>query len=192
MDGISSQIVSFLASFKTFFFFALAFIVFGAGFLFLFQVLPPKVFLLKLINADFNNINNSFRFLVFSYIVGLLLYVFSLLCFRGWYNYIKPLLLKIHRKQKSETQGGVNDVEIIVYLEKHPGVSDIYTLQLLFSLISYLLFSFFASIIFFFALGHYIWIFIIIALLLFKIGLSANASVNAFGNQIKDVISKAK
>lgn len=192
MNSISSQIISFLASFKTFFFFVLAFIVFGAGFLFVFQTLPSKIFPFDLIVADLNNINNPLRFLVFAYIVGLLLYAFSLLCFRGWYNYVQPLLSKISRKQKSETQSGINDVEIIVYLEKHPGVSDVYTLQLFYSLICYLLFSFFAFITFFFACGPYIWIFIIITLLLFKLGLSANTSVNAFGNQIKDVISKTK
>ncbi len=190
-NGIS-QIVSFLASFKTFFFFVLAFMIFGSCFLFLFQVLPSNFPLPNFVTTNFGGMDNTFRFLVFAYIIGLLFYAFSLLCFRGWYNYIQPLLLKIFRKQKSDTQSKVNDVEIIVYLEQHPGVSDVYTLQLFYSLISYLLFSLFAFVTLFFACGFHVWIFVLITLLLFKLGLSSNASVNAFGNQIKDVISKGK
>lgn len=190
MNGISSQIVSFLASFKTFFFFVLAFIIFGSGLLFLFQFLPSRIFLFDFLIADLNS--NTFQFLVFAFIIGLLLYAFSLLCFRGWYNYVKPLFLKIFRKQKNNTPSTVNDVEIIVYLEQHPGVSDVYSLQLFYSLISYLLFSLFSFITLFFACGLYFWIFLIVTLILFKLGLSANLSANAFADQIKDVINKTK
>ncbi|MEK7149191.1 MAG: hypothetical protein AAB796_02225 [Patescibacteria group bacterium] len=192
INDISSQAISFLSSFKTFFFFVLAFVTFGSGFLFLFQLFPSKFFLVDFFAFDLGGVDNTFRFLVFAFLVGLLLYAFSLICFRSWYNYLQPLFLKIIRKHKNDTRSEINDVEIIVYLEHHSGVSDVYTLQLFYSLISYLLFSLFAFITFFFACGFYFWISIVITLLLFKLGLSANASVNAFGNQIKDVINKFK
>lgn len=185
------QVISFLSSFKTFFFFTLAFIVFGSAFLFLSYILPYK-FILESKMVDLGGTENIFQFLVFSYIGGLLLYGFSLLCFRGWYRFLQPQLLKLFNGKQSNASNEINDVEIIVYLEQHPGVSDVYTLQLFYSLITYLLFSLSAFVTLFFGCGLYMWILIFVTLLLFALGLSADKSVNVFGGQTKDVINKTR
>ena len=83
------------------------------------------------------------------------------------------------------------DVERNFSLVKLPSIDLVWIGRIGF-LVQLVTFSLFAFITFFFACGFYVWIFILITLLLFKFGLSANTTVNAFGNQIKDVINKAK
>lgn len=191
-NNILEQATSFLASFKTFFFYTLTFIIFGSASLFLFQLLPNDYQLFEIVEIDFSSSQITFQFLVLSYIAGLILYAFSFLCYRSWYRFIQPQLSKIFKQAIHSNATEINDVEIIVYLEKHSGVADVYTLQLFYSLITRLLFSLVAFGTIFFAYDLYAWILGFITLLLFALGLSADKSVNEFGNQIKDVINKSK
>lgn len=208
MNGI----ISFLSSFKAFFFYTLAFLIFGAAFLFLSQSLCQgstlcgllvsfKPSLCNFVKADFNTFGNRIQFLVFSYIGGLLLWVFGRLCFskrlRRWLD--KRALEKEKRKVKQEEKQPcpkcvkINDVGIYIFLEKHNLVTDIYTLELFHSAIIRLLFSIIVLATIFFSSWPYVLASTPIAIvLLFKIGRIADKSVNEFSDQIKEVIHETE
>lgn len=189
MSTIEQAAVSFLSGFKIFFFHALAFLAFGSAFIFLSQSLCRDGWICNnylgnlSFGINFENRIDVVKFLLFSYIVGLLLYAFSRLVFsktlRGFFD--KHIFKK---KEYSNGEQKLNDIEILVYLESHPLVKDFYLMQLFYSFIVRLLFGFFAISTILFAPLLWLLGFMITGALFF-LNLAADNEVQSLSGQIK-------
>lgn len=192
-NGFLQQILSFLSNFKAFFFFVIAFIVFGSAFLFLFQ--PPcekgwlcNNYIKPIFSSGVFNFDGSigiFKFLIFSYIVGLLLYEFSRLIIKVVRYIVVP---KINEEKKGERP---NDIDFYIYLGGRDFARDIYMLQIFYSSIARLLLG---------TVGLAVILFSSQSLLLFLpsviisftfliwINISADRVVHALDGQIKEIM----
>ncbi len=194
MNGITQQIVSFLSSFKAFFFFVIAFIVFGSAFLFLSQPLCEKGWLCNnylkpVFSSDvfnFGGAMGTFKFLIFSYVIGLLLYEFS------------RLIIKVVRYIASKINGGnnekeerPNDIDIYIYLGSRDIARDIYMLQIFYSSVTRLLLGTIGlAVILFSSQSSFLFLFSVVISFSFLIWINMNAdsAVHALGKQIKEII----
>lgn len=155
---LESLLTYLLSSIKTLVLYVLILVIFGFAFLFTKDPLcngDNICALLELKSLAFTKIDlgdwtNIVRSLVFSYIVGLLLYIFGVWCFRlfRWLDLWQVRRWRIEKKlgggNETALEKIINDAEISEYLEKHPHVADIYTLEQIHSTITRPLFSFFS------------------------------------------------
>lgn len=197
MIGIPQQIVSFLSSFKAFFFFTIAFIVFGSAFLFLSQPLCEKGWLCNnylqpILGSNIFNFADSvgiIKFLIFAYIVGLLIYEFSRLIFKI-VRYIPD------RKQKEEKKRErPNDIDIYTFLGGRDLARDIYMLQVFYSSVARLLLGTVGLAVILFSPQS--WILFLLSIIvsfvfLIWINVSADGTVHALGEQIKDIMKNGE
>lgn len=205
MSDISKQTISFLASFKIFFFNILIFLLFGIVFLFLAQSIcgesticgfirsaNPSLF--DLTKVDFSTPENTTRTLTFSYILGLLLWAFARLCFsRRLRRFFDHDTLDNTKKGTEKMPTG--DVDIYIFLGKKDNslVADVHFLNLFQSSIVRLLFAIITlSVIFFAPMTHLIFLLGVgsIIILLFVLNITTDREVNAFGQQIRNRIKK--
>ena len=193
MNSIGQGVVSFLSSFKAFFFFILAFLIFGSAFLFLSQPLCEKGWLCSsYLKPIFSSIVFNFderidivKFFILSYIVGLLLYEFSRLIFKG----VRLLDRESNEKERP------NDIDIYIYLESHELARDIYMLQIFYSSIARLLLGTVGiAVILFSTQPMILYLLSVLATFVFLIWLnrSADSAVHALGKQIKDIIENGE
>lgn len=193
MNGIAQQIVSFLSSFRAFFFHTLAFVIFGSAFLFLSQSLCENGWLCNYlmpatIDIDFEERVGVVKFSIFSYIVGLFLYGFSRLVFsKSFRGFLDKRCFK--KKEEEGVKKRPNDIQIFAYLENHPLSRDIYVMQLFYSLIIRLLFGFVVISTFFFSPALLL-LGIIISIALFFLNISADNEVQNLSSQIQGVITE--
>lgn len=192
-----------LSGIKTvdFFGYTMTFIIFGSALLFslnLLSIIPDKYIIF------------NFQFFVFSYIIGLSLYAFSVICFRVYYNYFqkkedkdKSAPTEEEKKEKEEIEKEakkINDIDLIIYRNRkeHSLVEDTHKHLNLFSINVRLLFSIFVVIgfvilysffksSFVFAIAY---IFVIYCL--FRLGVSADNDERDFSGQIKTNIAKER
>jgi len=193
MNGIAQQIVSFLSSFKVFFFHTLAFVIFGSAFLFLSQSFCENGWLCNYlmpatIDFGFGGRVDVIKFLIFSYIVGLLLYAFSHLVFsKSFRGFLDKHYFK--KKEKEGNKKQPNDIQIFAYLENHPLSRDVYLMQLFYSLIVRLLFGLAIISTLFFSPALLL-LGIVISIALFFLNISADNEVKNLGSQIQEVITE--
>ena len=201
-------LVYFLSSIKTFLFRTLTLLIFGFAFLFLFHPLNGNSIFdyLQLFAFDFTEVNlttpeKTLQSFVLAYVLGLLLDTFGVWCFRFFRNNLKlesyiikrwrirkrPLLCSLN-EQRKKSLCEINDAQIHSYLELHPYVADVYTLEQFFSTITRPLFSIFFFAVIFFSQGWYILILVSITLFLIAVGVYADREANAFGDQVKKVL----
>lgn len=143
---------------------------------------------------DMSNQTNIVRSFVFSYIVGLLLHITGIYSFRTFRRFNFDLWKSNGQDASQNRQqtalDRINDTEINEYLEEHPHVADVYTLEQIHSTITRPLFSLFlfAAILFSEKLDVATVLVWIAILLLIVVGLSADTSANAFAALIKQRI----
>lgn len=149
-------LVYFLSSIKTFLFRTLTLLIFGFAFLFLFHPLNGNSIFdyLQLFAFDFTEVNlttpeKTLQSFVLAYVLGLLLDTFGVWCFRFFRKKLKlesyiikrwrirkrPLLCSLN-EQRKKSLCEINDAQIHSYLELHPYVADVYTLEQFFSTIT--------------------------------------------------------
>lgn len=195
MNSIGQGVVSFLSSFKAFFFFTIAFIIFGSAFLFLSQSLCERGwlcnnYLKQIFNSvtfNFDQSINTIKFFIFSYIMGLLLYEFSRLIFKG----VRSILDRGKTNEKERP----NDIDIYVYLEGRELAHDIYMLQVFYSSIARLLLGTVGvAVILFSSQPMILYLLSVLVIFAFLIWLnrSADSAVHALGKQIKDIIENGE
>lgn len=197
-SGIPQQIVSFLSSFKAFFFFVVAFIVFGSAFLFLAQPLCAdgwlcNRYLKPLFDSDafnFGGVMGTFKLLIFSYITGLILYEFSRLIIKV----VRYIASKINESNNKKAERP-NDIDIYTYLGSRDLARDIYMLQIFYSSVTRLLLGTVGLAIvllssqpsFLFPLSV-----VISFTFLIWINMSADREVHTLGKQVKEIIQNGE
>lgn len=205
-DTWNQALTYLFSSIKTLLLRILILLIFGSAFLFLTHSLCDetnvcgllKISSLDFIKIDLSNQTNTVRSLVFSYIAGLLLYAFGVWCFRFFRKLkLESYIVKGWKIEKVMEENGtmfnkINDAEINNYLEKHPYVADIYTIEQFHSTITRPIFSIFvlATLLFFPQERYILLILVSTIIFLVAVGLSADKEANAFGTQIKEALAR--
>lgn len=188
MENVNGSILKFLSGIKMLHFlvYVLIFIIFGSAFLF---PSPWKPTFLNFVEANFSKKESALQFLIFSYIVGLLLYSFSVLCFRLWYKISPP-------QNESSSHKRVKYIKTINYREEHNLVADTFTLIDFFSLNVRCLFAtavwLFVSLLSqnFHIIALLTTLGLVVIFLLFGLELIADNETRSFVGLIKDVVAE--
>src|SRR3989338_2696183 len=102
--------------------YVLLFVIYGAFFLLPFPWRPQS---LDFVQISFTNKEAVIQFILFAYAIGLILYALNILCFRLWRRLFGRNQSQNSSKSKSDK---FNDIDIILFREKHGMVADTFTL----------------------------------------------------------------
>ncbi|MFZ3074245.1 MAG: hypothetical protein WA093_03920 [Minisyncoccales bacterium] len=207
-DGLTNLISAFLSGFKAFFFFVIFFVIFGSIFLFLLRIgcenYPFDCFGKNVFIFYFGNNENVFKFALFSFVVGLILYglgnlIYDFLIYavvrtkdhwqklfvKNNYNEAKPIVFK-----------NPNSVDIYHYVGKRDAVKDIFDLQIKYAAIVRLLFGmvigFIIYLVFSLAPIYYYGAPVMIFLIVLLLNKKADSEASLFQNQIKAVMKRGE
>ena len=164
--------------------YVLLFVIYGAFFLLPFPWRPQS---LDFVQISFTNKEAVIQFILFAYAIGLILYALNILCFRLWRRLFGRNQSQNSSKSKSDK---FNDIDIILFREKHGMVADTFTLLDFISQNVRLLFS--ASLVLLILLlpspSWRLVYLIVICIILFALGLIVDREINQLGQQVGDYL----